>query len=194
MSVLGLTEYYRRFIEDYAEHTFILTEATKESAPDVVVWFLFPFPCPSDLFVLQTDASGVGLGRSLVFVVRRRSYQWPSPGNRKLKPRERRCSATELEGLAVVAAIQHFCPYLIKHSFVVEMNHRALAFLNTTRHANFCLTRWALILQPYSFTIHYRPGSQNANADAFSRLVGVEADYLDDLWSPEEGGDVMRPP
>ena len=34
---LGLTGYYRRFIQNYAEHTFALTEATKGSAPDRVI-------------------------------------------------------------------------------------------------------------------------------------------------------------
>ena len=35
---LGLTGYYRRFIERYAEHTYLLTEATKKSAPESIVW------------------------------------------------------------------------------------------------------------------------------------------------------------
>ena len=35
---LGLTGYYRRFIEDYAEHSFNLSEATKKSAPERVAW------------------------------------------------------------------------------------------------------------------------------------------------------------
>ena len=34
---LGLTGYYRRFIDRYAEHSFHLTEATKKSAPDGVI-------------------------------------------------------------------------------------------------------------------------------------------------------------
>ena len=35
---LGLTGYYRRFIEDYAKHSFNLSEATKKSAPERVAW------------------------------------------------------------------------------------------------------------------------------------------------------------
>ena len=34
----GLTGYYRRFVQNYAEHSFLLTEATKKSAPDRVLW------------------------------------------------------------------------------------------------------------------------------------------------------------
>ena len=190
---------------------FNLTEATKKSSPDVVIWsevlsreFVYlktclcslpslPLPCPSDLFVLQTDASGVGLGVVLSVHSEVEEELLVAFFSQKLKPRERHYSATELEGLAMVAAIQHFSPYLITHPFV-ETDHRALAFLNTTSHANGRPSRWALIMQPYSFTNRYRLGSQYVNADAFSRLVYVEEDSPHDLRSPEEGGDVMGSP
>ena len=35
---LGTTGYYRRFMKDYATHSFHLTSATKKSAPTVVEW------------------------------------------------------------------------------------------------------------------------------------------------------------
>ena len=31
------------------------------------------------------------------------------------------------------------------------------------------LTRWALVLQPFSFDVRFRPGNTNANADGLSR-------------------------
>ena len=190
---LGLTGYYRRFIKSYAEHSFLLTEATRKSAPDRVVWnaamldeFLYlqkslcvipslTLPLSSDQFVLQTDASGVGLGA--VLSVQRDGEELPVAFySRKLQPRERRYSATELEGLAVVAAVQHFDAYLITHPFVIETDHRALVFLNSAKHVNGRLARWAMKLQPFFFQIRYRPGSSNANADAFSRLLEDEED------------------
>lgn len=189
---LGLAGYYRRFVKDYAEHTFALTEATRKSAPERVVWsesideeFLYlkhvlcsllpslTLPLVSDQFLLQTDASGVGLGA--VLSVLRDGEELPvAYYSRKLQPRERRYSATELEGLAVVAAVQHFDVYLITHPFLIETDHRALVFLNTTSHSNGRLARWAMKLQPYSFTLRYRPGSENCNADAFSRCFPDE--------------------
>ena len=201
---LGLTGYYRRFIPKYAENSFHLTEATRKTAPDRVICcdellheFIYlrdvlcglpslTLPVPADKFLLQTDASGVGLG-AVLSVIREGEEL----------PRERRYSASELEGLAVVAAVHHFQPYLISHPFIIETDHRALVFLGSAQHQNGRLARWAMKLQPYNFTIRYRPGAQNLNADVLSRL------YEDavDVSSPppvsrqqEGGGDVMKSP
>ena len=215
---LGLTGYYRRFIPEYAEHSYFLTEAIRKSAPDNVVCndaMLCEFqylqsvlcslpsltlPVPTDKFLLQTDASGVGLGAVLSVV--RGGVELPVAFySKKLLPRERRYSASELEGLAVVAAVNHFQPYLITHEFVIETDHRALTFLGTAQHQNGRLARWAMKLQPYSFSIRYRPGAMNTNADVLSRLY-------EDVSEEEEislpcvshqiegggGGDVMESP
>ena len=54
------------------------------------------------------------------------------------------------------------------------MDHRALMFLNSARHTNGRLARWAIQLQPYSFKIRYKSGSENVNADVLSRMCGEE--------------------
>ena len=201
---LGLAGYYRKFIKDYADHSYYLTDATRKSAPDRVTWcdsmlseFMYlktvlcsvpslTLPTVQDNFLLQTDASGLGVG-AILSVVRDETEYPVAYFSRKLKPREQRYSATELEGLAVMAAVQHFDTYLVTHPFVVETDHRALVFLNTTRHANGRLARWALTLQPYTFTLKYRAGNLNSNADALSRC------YEDEEQRPlKEGGDVMQ--
>ena len=192
---LGLTGYYRRFVPRYAEHTFNLTEATRKTAPDraqfsdvMYIEFLYlkdvlcslpslTLPVPMDNFLLQTDASGVGLGAVLSVV--REDVEWPvAYFSKKLQPRETRYSATELEGLAVVAAVVHFDAYLVTHPFVIETDHRALQFLNTANHSNGRIARWALRLQPYTFTIRYRPGTVNQNADALSRCFPDDVSTL----------------
>ena len=154
-------------------------------------------PVPADEFLLQTDASGVGLG-AVLSVVRKGEELSVAFYSKKLLPRERRYSASELEGLAVVAAVQHFQPYLITHPFTVETDHRALVFLTSAQHKNGRLARWAMKLQPYSFTVRYRPGSLNANADVLSRVF---EDTMDTESPPRVfrqpeggGGDVMRSP
>ena len=72
---------------------------------------------------------------------------------------------------------------------MIETDHKALAFVNTAKHCNGRLARWAMKLQPYDFTIRYCQGVENGNADAFSRLVAdVQDSCTDDLRSFEGGG------
>ena len=201
---LGLAGYYRKYIQNYASHSVLLTDATRKSAPERVMWcddMLNEFeylkcelcgvpsltlPTVQDNFLLQTDASGRGVGAVLSVV--RDDTEYPvAYYSRKLKPREQKYSATELEGLAVIAAVQHFDTYLVSHPFTIETDHKALVFLNTTRHANGRLARWALTLQPYTFALKYRAGSSNANADALSRCFEEE-----DSISSEEDSDPSK--
>ena len=80
---LGLTGYYRRFIDRYATIAIPLTEATKKSLPDKVQWTseceaafvtlkralceapVLSNPNFDQEFVLQTDASDRGVGAVL---------------------------------------------------------------------------------------------------------------------------------
>ena len=116
---LGTVGYYRRFIHDYSAHTFVLTEATKNAAPNIIVWndtlndafqylcnvlcdvsVLF-LPTSADVFVLQTDASGRGSvcrdGEELPVGY----FSW------KLKPAEMNCSAIELEWCKRLTILLH---------------------------------------------------------------------------------------
>ena len=207
---LGLTGYYRRFIPNYSDHAYNLTEATRKLAPDRVRQtsalldeFMYlknmlcdipslTLPVPSDRFILQTDASGVGLGA--VLSVRRGEDELPVAfHSRKLQPREQRYSASEVECLAVVDAVNHFGGYLIPQTFVVETDHKALIYLMTAKHQNGRLARWALQLQPYDFTIRYRAGKDNCNADALSRMCVEDDGEVVSSPSPlrNEGGGVM---
>ncbi len=183
---LGLTGYYRRFVEHYADHTQHLREAISQVAPDNVVWNKYMYdefvylkcclssqptlhlPLLSDSFLLQTDASGTGLG-AVLNVVRGGDELVIAFWSRRLLPRERNYSASELECLAIVDSIIHFAPYLRPVSFVVETDHKALSFLQSANFCNGRLARWAMKLMPYSFNVKYRPGPLNRNADALSR-------------------------
>ena len=214
---LGLTGYYRKFVPNYAEHSFHLTQATRKTAPERVVQtdalreeILYlkdvlcalpslTLPLVDDMFLLQTDASGVGLG-AVLSVVRSGKELPIAFYSRKLQPRERNYSASELEGLAVVTAVMKFDAYLVTHPFIVETDHKALQFLNSAHHANGRIARWAMKLQPFTFSVRYRPGSQHINADSLSRLFDEEpySGMPDALTStetfgqPEGGGEMLE--
>ena len=215
---LGLTGYYRRFIPKFAEHSYHLTEATRKTAPERVICsdaycseFIYlksvlcsvptlTLPVPADSFILQTDASGVGLGA--VLSVLREEVEYPVAFfSKKLLPRERQYSASELEALAVVVSVGHFEAYLITHPFTVVTDHKALTFLNSAHHRNGRLARWAMKLQPFTFSIRYRPGSQHVNADALSRMFSADlssgmpdAPTTPETFGQEDGGEMLWSP
>ena len=90
--------------------------------------------------------------------------------SRKFLPREQRYSTVEKECLAIKLAVQAFKVYLLGRPFMVENDHRALAWLNRLKDSNARLTRWSLALQPYVFNIKHQAGTANSDADALSRL------------------------
>ena len=140
----------------------------------------------------KQDASGVGIGA--VLSVERDKEELPVGFfSKKLSPSEQKYSATELECLAVVKAIDHFAVYLWGRPFTVVTDHRALQYLDSSRHLNSRLTRWALQLQQHSFKIKYRPGVTHGNADGLSRQAwkeSVEAHLP--RTSGSEGGEDVR--
>ena len=75
----------------------------------------------------------------------------------------------EKECLAIVWELRHFHHYLYGQQFTIETDHRPLTWLDRAKSSNARLARWALTVQPYNFTMRYRKGSQNANADGLSR-------------------------
>ena len=89
--------------------------------------------------------------------------------SKKLTKCEQNYAATELECLAVVCAIEHFAAHLVGRQFMVVTDHQALQYLQSSRHLNGRLTRWALQLQHHNFVIKHRPGKTHQNADGLSR-------------------------
>ena len=76
---------------------------------------------------------------------------------------------TEREALAVVDGVRHFQTYLYGRQFTVLTDHNAVRWLMNIKKPTGRLARWALLLQQHDFTIEYRSGTSNGNADALSQ-------------------------
>ena len=101
-------------------------------------------PQACDTLVLHTDAyQGIGAVLSAVRdgVVRPLGFFSSS-----LKPAEGNYSATEVECLAVVRAVDHFTIHLVGQRFTVITDHQALTSLLTSNRLNGRLMRWSLML------------------------------------------------
>ncbi|KAJ8651413.1 hypothetical protein O0I10_013045 [Lichtheimia ornata] len=84
---------------------------------------------------------------------------------------ERNYSVYEKEFVAVVHFVKFFRTYLLGRHFYVYTDHQALRYILYIKNdASSRVLRWQLAMQEYDFDVYYRPGKQNANPDALSRL------------------------
>ena len=114
-------------------------------------------------FLLQTDASAVGLGAVLEQNGRVIAY-----ASRSLTSSEKNYSVIQRECLAAVYGTKQFCHYLLGRHFQLITDHATLKWLSAQKMKGL-LARWALAMQEFDFDIKYRKGNKNANADALSR-------------------------
>ncbi|KAL1110191.1 hypothetical protein AAG570_008268 [Ranatra chinensis] len=181
---LGMCGWYRRFIPDFSTVAAPLTDLLKkgrawlwsgecERAFAQLKEHLVSAPiltCPDfeRPFIVQTDASGKGIGAIL-------SQELPDGervvayASRALSKAERNYSTTEQECLAVIWAVEKFRPYLEGTEFTVITDHAALKWLNGLKDPVGRLASWALRLQQHPFKVIHRPGKLHAAPDALSR-------------------------
>ncbi len=146
-------------------------------------------PCVSDVFVLESDASSMGVG-AVLSVVRDEEKLPVAFFSKQLRGAQTRYSAQELEGLGVFEAIHHFAYFLYGRRFTVVTDHKGLVNMMKGRQYNKRIYNWCLKLAEYDFEVIYREGSQNVVADDLSRCFeDVEnCDVATHLL--QEGGDV----
>jgi len=68
-----------------------------------------------------------------------------------------------------VQAVRHWRPYLWTMEFIVRTDHCSLKHLLDQRLSTIPQHTWVSKLFGYSFQVEYKPGKQNAAADALSR-------------------------
>ena len=142
---LGLANYYRRFIRDFAAKAKPLHRLTEKRLPfkwtaecqksfDDLKRCLtsaptLTMPSWSKPFIIDTDASDTGIGAVLSQVDENGFEHVVYYASRILTKAERNYCVTHKELLAVVAFLQHFRQYLLGRSFTVHTDHGALAWL-----------------------------------------------------------------
>lgn len=188
-SFLGFCNFYRRFIRDYGKIAKPLQQLTKMSekfdmkvegrleafhklkelvlAPECLRHYRPELPSR-----VETDASdGVLAG---VFSQKYEDGWHPvSFFSKTMAPAELNYDIHDKEMLAIIRSLSHWRAELINQQglqkFEIFSDHKALEYFMTTKQLTGRQARWAELLSEFFFMIMYRPGKQNAAADALSR-------------------------
>jgi len=200
-SFLGLANYYRKFVDNFADKAHCLTMLTKKSVK--FEWSdqqdkafnllkktltnppILRFPDFTREFIVYTDASGYGVGAVLgqVQLVDKQDKEIViAYFSKHLTERQQRWCVTEREALAIILAVQNFHPYLYGRRFTVITDHKPLEWLMNLKKPNSRLLRWSLELQQYDIAIGYKPGVTHQNADCLSRIPINVINNVTDEW------------
>ena len=190
-SFLGLAQYFRKFIQGYAQTVCCLYDLLKSNAAftfhdkhreavNTVKYALahapvLSMPDASKPFEIWSDASTHGIGAVLMQDGHPVAYE-----SRKLSSAEYNYTTTEQELLAVVHALKTFRPY-IQGSFTTNIftDHRALEWLLTKQEVSRREARWLEEISRYNLKLSYIPGRINV-ADPVSRVPALM--YIRPAW------------
>ena len=189
-SLLGVLNYYRKFVSNFSAISAPLSDLTKGGQPDKVVWTsecqdalealqavmsskpVLVLPDIRFPFVLRTDASDRGLGATLLQPRCDDGDEILHPviyASRKLLDREMKYGIGERECLSIVWGVTKLSRYLYGREFVIETDHAPLRVLEKQTSHSGRLSRWALTLQQFKFQVRPISGVVNSLADILSR-------------------------
>ncbi len=182
---LGMTNYYRKFIKNYAmickplynllksDVDFVwddqCTSAFEKLKSHLQTAPILNYPDFGKPFIVTCDSSGHSIGYMLTQLDENNKERAICFGGRSLRPCETRWSISEKECLALIESIKLWHCYLANQFFTVYTDHIALKYLQNLKQGSGRLYRWSLALQGYNFEIKYKPGKANVCADALSR-------------------------
>ena len=181
---LGLTSYYRRFVKGYRSICKPLTQLLKKDAfgwnSEATTAFtllkavmttppVLSLPDLGKLFVVETDASMVGVGAVLMQEGHPIAYL-----SKALGLKQQAMSIYEKEMLAILHTVHKWRHYLWGKHFKIRTDHVSLKYLLDQKIITPMQHQWLVKLMGYDYEIEYRQGKENVAADALSRPVSHE--------------------
>ena len=216
-SFVGLVGHYRRFIKGFAKITAPLYDLTSgdnkdkksehvDLPPEAREAFdhlkaaclqvpILSFPDFTKPFLLETDASGRGLGAVLS---QKQADGWYHPiayASCVMNETEQRYHSNKQEFMALKWAItEQFHEYLSpygknRNEFVVRTDNNPLTYIFSSANLDAAGQRWVARLASYNFSLEYQKGKDNTVADFLSwmneRLPDEEVqEYLNQIPHP----------
>lgn len=187
---VAFVNFYRKFIPNFAEKAYPLNKLCRKSVPfiwdqdckksfEILKEYLvsppvlqYPDFSETNQFIVQTDASGYAIGA----ILSNKNNKPIAYASRSLNCAEQRYPTIEKELLAIVWAVKYFRPYLYGRKFKILTDHRPLVYLFNMRDPSSRLMKFRLTLEEYDYVVEYVKGSDNAAADALSRISFTSED------------------
>ena len=207
-SFLGFVGYYRRFIKDFSKIakpireviTGLENQSKRTARKTFIEWteaadsafvhlktlctstLILAYPYYHLPFVLHTDSSSEGLG-AVLYQKQDGKLRVIAYASRSVSKSESHYHSHKLEFLTLKWAVcEKFHKYLYgSKTFEVYTDNNPLTYVLTSAKLDACSQRWVAKLANYSFTIKYKCGLSNVEADALSRISwpDILADYED---------------
>ena len=195
---VGLVGHYRRFIKGFAKIASPLydiisgednakkkekvvlspeaSEAFKRLKEACLQAPILAFPDFDKPFLLETDASGKGLGAVLSQKREDGRYHPVAYASRVMNDTEQRYHSNKKEFLALKWAVcEQFHEYLSpygknRNEFVVKTDNNPLTYVFSSASLDAAGQRWVAKLSDYNFSLEYQKGKDNTVADFLSRV------------------------
>ncbi|GJV55960.1 retrotransposon-related protein [Tanacetum coccineum] len=160
---LGLTGYYRRFIKNYASISRPLTLLLKKNGfkwnkeahsafeqlkQAMISALVLALPNFEKEFIVETDASGVGIGALLIQEGHPIAYL-----SKTLSAKHQLMSTYEKEFLAVILALERWRGYLLDRHFKIKTDHFSLKYLLDQRITTPTQMKWLPKLMGFDYEI-----------------------------------------
>jgi transposase InsO family protein len=192
---LGLSGYFRKFVQNYASVVEPLTRLLKrdfqwcwggeqQAAFEQVKLMLTSRPVlaifdPTLPTELHTDASSSAVA-AILLQIHDGVQRVVAYFSKQTTVDQRQYHSYELETMAVVYALHHFRVYLLGLHFTVVTDCNALRTAFSKKDLIPRVGRWWLQVQEFVFDIKYRPGARMPHVDALSRYpITVGVDQVD---------------
>ena len=197
-SFVGLVGHYRHFIKGFAKIAAPLYDLTSDDnkdkksehvdlSPEAHEAFdrlkaaclqasILSFPDFNKPFLLETDASGRGLGAVLSQKQADGRYHLIAYASRVMNETEQRYHSNKQEFLALKWAVtEQFHEYLSpyeknRNEFVVCTDNNPLTYSFSSANLDAAGQQWVAHLTSYNFSLEYQKGKDNTVADFLSRM------------------------
>lgn len=195
---LGLANFYRRFIKDFAKiakplHGLVRKDKKWEWGNEEEAAFrelkgmftsrpILVAPDTEKEFRVESDASKFATGGVLSIKCEDEMWRPVAFISKSLNDTERNYDVHDREMLGIMRCLEDWRHFLegAKHKFEIWTDHKNLEYFLKAQKLNRRQARWALYLSRFDFIIKPKPGKSMGKADALSRRPDWEGDCDND--------------